>query len=60
MKRTLTSLRELTSVVLFCLCRYDNKLKEARALGVKKALTVGSGLALIFFLIFFVNAAGFW
>ena len=36
-------------LLYFCSCRYDDKLKEARALGTKRALTVGFSLALIFF-----------
>ena len=41
-------------LLYFCSCRYDDKLKEARALGTKRALTVGFSLALIFFFIFLV------
>jgi len=40
--------------------RYDDNLKEARALGAKKGVAVGFSLFLIFFLIFLVDTVGFW
>jgi len=40
--------------------RYNLKLKDAKKLGTKKGVSVGGSLAVIFFLLFGVYAAGFW
>ena len=42
------------------LCSYEGCLKEANRLGVKKGLSVGVSLGMVFFLIFLVDAAAFW
>ena len=39
---------------------YDEKLKEANKLGVKKGLSVGVSLGMVYFLIFLVDSAAFW
>ena len=41
-------------------CSYEGCLKEANRLGVKKGLSVGVSLGMVFFLIFLVDAAAFW
>ena len=41
-------------------CRYDGKLKEAKRLGAKKGISVGTALSFTFFLIFLVDAVAFW
>ena len=41
-------------------CSYDGCLKEANRLGVKKGLSVGVSLGMVFFIIFLVDAAAFW
>ena len=40
--------------------RYDDKLKHARRLGLKKGLSVGVSLGFVFFLFFLVESAAFW
>ena len=43
-----------------CTCSYDGKLNEAKLLGAKKGLSVGTALFFTFFLLFAVDAAAFW
>ena len=42
------------------MCRYDAKLKEAKLLGAKKGLSVGTALFFTFLFIFLVDAVAFW
>ena len=39
---------------------YNSKLDEAKLLGAKKGLSVGTALFFTFFFIFLVDAAAFW
>ena len=41
-------------------CRYNEKLKEARFVGVKKGCVTGGAVGLIFFLIVSINGVGIW
>ncbi len=40
--------------------RYDDKLKQARRLGLKKGVSVGVSFGSVFFLFFVVESAAFW
>ena len=42
------------------LCRYDEKLKEAKKLGAKKGLGVGASLGAMIFSLFSIYGAVFW
>lgn len=42
------------------LCRYDSKLKDARAVGAKKGAVVGLNVGFVFFLFFSIDGVAFW
>ena len=44
----------------FSMCRYDEKLKEARKLGAKKGLGVGASLGSVIFTLFAIYGCVFW
>ena len=46
--------------MILLVCRYEEKLKEAKSIGAKKGMGVGIALGSIFFIIFGIYGAGFW
>ena len=41
-------------------CRYNEHLKDARKIGIKKGISTGFGIALTSFCIYFIHAVGYW
>ena len=42
------------------ICRYNEHLKDAKKVGIKKGTSAGLGIGMTSFFIYFVHAVGFW
>ena len=48
------------SINVYIISRYDEHLKDAKTVGLKKGATAGLGIGVNSFFLFFVHAVGFW